>query len=152
MYHCGFSRQASADSYAMDSRRLGVGSAEDLLNIVLEIHFATCKTALRPPGAFRLLQRIRLSCLSVSHGVFLQLNYGVVVYKRGRSSPASAKSQSSQRTPQRPPPTPCKPCRAGRIKPSLPNQMLLRTRRIVKTTSRQAATTSNSREQRQKVV
>jgi hypothetical protein len=63
-----------------------------------------------------------------------QLNYGflgVAVYKRGRSSPASAEFQSHRERPGGPP-MPCKPCRAGRVKPSLPNRTLPRTRRIVK--------------------
>ena len=118
----------------MDSMRLGVGSAENLLNAVLEIHFATYKTALRPPNTSgssnvfaSLVSQLLTACSSCPTTASRFIN----------AAPASAESQNPQRTPQRPPPTPCKPCRARRIKPSLPNRTLPRTRRIVKTTNRQ---------------
>ncbi len=135
-YHYGYSRHASANLYAVHGRRLGVRSAEDLLNAVLEIHFATYKTALRPRGT------------SGSFNVFASLDSQFLTACSSSSTTASRSINAAsrlhrvpepQRTPQRPPPTPCKPCRTGRINPNLPNRTLPRTRRIVKTTSRQAA-------------
>ena len=124
----------------MDSRRLGVGSAEDLLDAVLEIYFATCKTALRPSdtsgssNAFAsLVSQLLTACSSNSTTAFPE--------SRSINAAAPLASADSQSHRERPggPPMPCKPCRAGRVKPSLPNRTLPTTRRIVKTTSRQEA-------------
>jgi len=137
VHHCGSSRRASAHSYAVDGRLLGVGSAENLLDAVLEIHFATYKTLLLTlPGpsnaSASLVSQLLTACSSSSTTASRFIN--AVAPPPPPPSPRAHRERPSHSGP----PTPCKPCIAGRIKSSLPNRTLLITRRIVKTTNLQA--------------
>jgi hypothetical protein len=111
-----------------------------MLDAVLEIHFATYKTALRSrdtsgsSNAFvSLVSQLPTACSFSSTTASRSINAAAPP-----PLPPSPRAHRERLCPSGPP-TPCKPCRTGRINPSLPNRTLPRTRRIVKTTSRQAA-------------